>query len=1146
MSRLPLKISLPCILILCSVARGHAQDAATGAIAGVVYDTSGAMIANATVNATEDGTHLSRTIQVGPQGSFRISLLPPGAYSLRVQSDGFAPGSVHALVVNVGEVASLSVRLAPAEVNVKVEVDTTQPEITAQGRVVDQSTIQGLPLANRNYTQIVALSPGVAVELPNAANLGRNNQNVSANGAGTTANNFQFNGIDANNLSQNSASGYQSEVGLAIPAPDVIQEFKAQTGGYDAGYGRGSGANVDVISKTGSNQFHGSAWEFLRNNVLDANDFFTKANGQPRPVLKQNQFGFTLGGPARKNKTFLFLAYQGTTQRDGDSPTSLKTAILPQLTADRSAATLGQQFCPANHPGNPGYQTFAGGAQVACNGSNINPVALALLNFKFSNGAYAIPSPQTLLPPAATQIPIGESTFSVPAKYREDQFTVNLDEAISTKNELAARFFYSHAPTTTSFPGGPNVPGWSLNELDQNDMFVLSDTHAFNADLLNVARLGYMRFDGFGADSQPIAAAALGMATPGVLPETPQIAISGLFTMGTAGTPFYWQDTNTYVWQDTVSYTRGPQSMRFGVEAKRSQVDVNVPYVEDGDLSIRSLPDLLLGQSAAQNGGAFSNVYAETASSGIFPKYERYTDYAAFAQDGIRLTQRLTVNAGLRYEIFGAPSEAQGRLPTFDPSIASATVPATGSLSGFVLPSNYTGPVTEGAIQSGTRGLWSTTYGDVSPRVGFSLKVSGTHEILVRGGYGIYFNRMSGDLAETTVGQPPYSYKQSYQAAANDASTLQQPYVPALPLASSFPLFLPRVPGGGLSLAAVSPRLTNSYSQQYNLNLQYGLGRDTLFEAGYVGSASRHLTGELEFNQALLASPANPIGGVTTNSVQNVIQRLPFQGIASGSYIDETAFSASYNSLQTSVTRTLSHGLQFLASYTWSKYLDQTSDPGALSNFELGFVTNDQTYPGQAWGLSPSDRKNRGVFSLVYTVPRPSIEMALARAALSNWTLSTVAVAESGTPITVTDSGAGSVYGDLSSFSRAQCTGVNPATSGSMFSRLKGYLNPAAFTSAPIVGGDPKSTLYGNCGVGILRGPLQRNIDLAIGRAFPMKEFGSLQFRTEFFNFTNTANFANPSSSLGPNSGVPNASFGFITATTTNPRIIQFALKYSY
>lgn len=1129
-------------LALFTVVPGHAQDAATGAIAGTVYDPSGALIAKATVSAVRNQTHLSRSVRVNAEGSFRLSLLPPGTYSITVQADGFEQGSLRAIPVNVGEVTSLSLKLATGKIKISIQVDAIQPQTSALGRVTDESTIQSLPLANRNYTQVLALSPGVAVELPNAANLGRNNQNVSANGGKTTANNFQFNGIDANNLSQNSASGYQSEVGLAIPAPDVIQEFKAQTGGYDAGYGRGSGANVDVVSRTGSNGLHGSMWEFFRNDVLNANDFFAKANGQPRPVLKQNQFGFTIGGPIRRNKTFIFAAYQGTTQRNGDSSLSLITAFLPQLSADRSAATLGAQFCPANHPGNAGYQTFAGGTQIACDGSNINPVALALLNFKLPSGAYAIPSPQTPLPPTSDQLPIGESTFSLPAKYREDQFTINLDHGFSAKNELSGRFFYSRAPTIEPFsPFGADVPGWGTNELDQNNMFVLSDTHAFNANLINIARFGFMRFDGYASIAQPIAAADLGMATPGSLPEIPGLSVAGLFTIGTAGQPFYWQNTNTFVWQDTVSYTRGRQSIRMGAEVKRHQVDVNVPFVSDGFLSIRSLPDLLLGQSASQNGGVASNVYSVTGSSGIFAKYERYTDLAGFIQDDIQLTPRLTINTGLRYEIFGPPSETNGRLPTFDPSIASAKVSASEPLSGFVLPANYTGPLPGGAIKSSTSGLWATTYNDISPRLGFSLRLSDTPAVLLRGGYGIYYDRISGDLAETTVGQPPFSFKQSLAGAQNGAATLQQPYNPALPPNSSFPIFLPRVPGGGLSLAAISPRMKDPYTQQYNLNVQAELAPNLLFEIGYVGAKSTHLTGCIEFNQALLASPEHPINGETTNTFTNVVQRLPIEGIAPGSYICQTTFNATYNSLQTSVTRRLMRGLEFLGSYTWSKELNATSGSGGLSNFELGFLTNDQTDPRQARGLGDFDRAHRGVLSLVYTVPKPAIQSVVARQLLSNWSFSTVAVAESGSPITVTDSHAGSIYGNLSGFSRAQCTGISPATSGSTFARLQGYLNPAAFTSAPSVGGDPKSTLFGNCGVGILRGPVQRNIDLAVSRVFPVKEFGRVQFRAEFFNFTNTANFGNPISSLSAG-----AAFGLITSTTTNPRIIQFALKYAF
>ncbi|WP_263366659.1 TonB-dependent receptor [Edaphobacter bradus] len=1131
------------VVLLIASSALRAQTPGTGAIAGTVTDPSGAALAKAQVTVVNEETHVARRAMASVEGVFRVSLLLPGTYSISAEAAGFAVGVMKGVQVNASETATAELRLAVGATSQSLEVtsdpDLAQLENSMLGRVVNEETIQSLPLANRNYTQIIALSPGVVVELANAAALGRNSQNVSANGNKTTSNNIQFNGIDANNLSQNSATGYQAEVGTAIPAPDTIEQFKVQTSGFDAGYGRGAGANVDVISKAGGNRWHGSAWEYLRNDVLNANDFFAKQNGQPRPVLKQNQFGFTIGGPIRRDKLFFFAAYQSSTQRNGDSSLSLVTAILPQLGSDRSAAALGAQFCPANHPGNPGYQTFAGGAQIACDGSNINPVALKFLNFKYPNGQYAIPSPQTLLPADSASLPIGESTFSIPAKYREDQYTGNLDYVVTEKNQLAGRFFYSRATTNEPFsPFGATVPGWGTNELDQNDMFVLADTHVFNSRVVNVARFGFIRFDGIAVIAQPINASDVGMATPGDLPETPGLTIDGLFTIGTAGQPHYYQNTNTYVWQDTVSITHGLHSLRLGVEAKRHEVDVDVPFVSDGFLEFRTLPDFLVGQNATQNGSTISNIFASTASSGIFRKDERYTDFAGFVQDDFRLNPRLTLNLGLRYEIFGPPSDTHGRLPTFDPTIASLSVPESGSLSGFILPANYKGPLPQDVIKSSHNGLWAANYSDISPRIGFAARVLNSPLLVLRGGYGIYYDRMSGDLAEQTVGQPPFSFKQSLQGAQNAGASFANPYVPALPPNSSFPIFLPRVPGGGLSLAAIDPRLHDPYIQQYNLNLQYEISQNLLLEVGYVGAKSTHVPGCIEFNQALLASPQSPVNGETTNTLENIVQRLPYEGIAQGSYTCKTAFDTRYNGLETSVTKRLSHGLEFLGSYTWSKNLNTTSGSGGLSNFELGFLTNDQHNQSQARGLDDFDRTHRGVLSLVYTTPRLATAPMAVRQAVSNWLLSTVTVVESGTPVTAIDSNAGSIYGNLSGFNRAECTGINPGTSGSLFSRLNGYLNPAAFTDAPAIG---DGTDFGNCGVGILRAPWQRNIDFALERTFPLREAGTLRFRTEFFNLTNTANFGGPISNR-----VAGAAFGLITSTTANPRIIQFALKYAF
>jgi hypothetical protein len=1125
-----------------------AQAPGTGAMAGQIFDSSGAVIANAQVTAVSEATDSSRTVTTNSEGRFRVPLLPPGDYSLVVGAAGFQLKSLQQIHVTVAETSVVSVRLEVAtgtatKIEVSASPELLQTESPALGRVTDEDTIVSLPLANRNFSQILALNPGVVVEVPDASALGKNNQNVAANGAKPTSNNFQFNGIDANNLSENSASGFGAEIGLAIPNPDTIEEFKVQAGMFDAGYGRGAGANVDIVSKAGSNQFHGKMWEFLRNDALNANDFFLKRSGQPRPELKQNQFGGAIGGPIIKNKTFFFAAYQGTIQRNGVSSVSKQFSFLPPLTDDRSQASL-RNLLGRVYGGQSG---LFGGVVVAPDGSNINPVALAILEAKFPDGRYAIPTPQVVQTDPSTGVSTGSSTFSIPASYREDQVTANLDHNLSPRNQLAGRYFYSREPFTEPFsPFGANVPGWGTNQTNRNHMFVLSDAHVFRSNLINVARFGFMRFEGLGTIPQPLKAADVGMATPSGLPETPGIVVNGLFTIGTASEPVSFENTNSWVWQDTVSLTRGKHSLRMGGEVKRHELALNLPFVKDGFLFFLSFPDFLLGQSGAQNGSGVSNVFLSIGSSGSFRKDQRYTDLSGFIQDDIRVTPRLTVNAGLRYEFFGPPSELHGALPTFDPTIATGQVPAGGTFSGYVLPANYKGPLPTGVLKSNTSGLWNADYKDFGPRFGFSLRLLDKPTLVLRGGYGIYYDQLSGDLVEQTVGQPPFSFKQSFSGAQNAAATFQQPYVPVLPPDSSFPVFLPRTPDGGLSLAAVGRHLTSPYVQQYDFNLQYEVTRDLVWQVGYVGAKTTHQAGCVEFNQAHTATSQSPVNGETTTTLQNVAQRSPFAGIAGGSYICQTTFDSNYNSLQTSVTKRLNHGLNLLGSYTWSKTLDFTSGLGSLSAFLLSFLSNDQTSPRQARGLADFDRQQRFVVSFVYAAPRLAVGPPALRRVLSQWHISGESVLQSGLPVTVTDSTAGSAYGNIAGFSRAQCTGLNPASSGSTFRRLDGYLNPVAFARSPVIGDDGVATGFGNCGVGILRGPNELNLDLGIQRRFFITEMSAVEFRAEFFNFTNTPKFGLPVSDFSLYASGANNPFGRITSTVANPRIIQFALKYSF
>jgi hypothetical protein len=1124
------------------------QAPGTGAIKGSVLDPTGAVIQNAHVTIANDATEARRLGSTDASGTFTFSLLVPGTYTVIAQSAGFSDKTAKHVNVVVSETSVVNFALTVANVGVSVNVETSpelaQSESSALGRAVDQQTVEALPLSNRNYTQILSLSPGIVVELPNATSIGRGSQDVSANGNKTTGNNIQFNGIDANNLSQNSAANDGEEVGVAAPAPDTILQFKVQTGNFDATYGRGTGANVDVVSKTGTTSYHGTFWEFLRNDVFNANTFFSKLTNQPRPVLKQNQFGAAVGGPIFRDKLFFFGAYQGLRSINGLGDQI--TVNLPQLTSDRSAQTLGAQFCA--------YPTAAGGQQIACDGSNINPTALALLNFKLPGGQFAVPSPQIPLPSKdPTQMPIGESTYSLPAKYNEDQFTLNVDQTLSQKNELAARFFYSRAPLVEPFSlNAATVPGWPTTELDQNTMLVLADTHVFNSRLVNIARFGFMRFDGDSAVGNPVFTADLGTQSPtgasGAKIPAPGITIDGLFTVGDAGTPYQWQVTNSFIWQDTVSLTRRNHSVRFGAEAKRHQVDVNAPFSIDGLLDIRTFPDFLLGESAAQNGSptGSSNVSLSNGSSGLFRKDERYIDFATFLQDDLKLSNRVTLNAGVRYEIFGAPSDINGRLVTFDPSIATRTAPSDGTLSGFVVPSNFKGQVPDGVVKSSIPGLFPTRHLDFQPRVGLVIRLSQRPTVLLRGGYGIYFDRLSAGLAEQLLAVEPFSVFQFFAGSSNGGATLQQPFVPQLPPNSVYPTFVPRIPGGGPSLTAISRNMVNPYTAEYNLNTQIAFAHDYLLEVGYVGTRSLHEAGCLQFNQALLASPTHPVNGETTNSAVNVIQRVPFAGISPGSLLCSSSFNANYNSLQTSVTKRLSYGLEFLGSYTWSKNLDQTSGSSGSNVFETHLVTNDQTNFRQAYGPTDFDRTHRAVLSLVYNTSFARHLPSLMSHVIGDWQISALAVAQSGTPITILDDAAGSVYGNYPFENRAQLTGgIKPATSGSMYSRvLSSYLNAEAFTSAPEApnGTGPGDTDFGNSGEGLVRGPDQRNIDMAIERTIPITEAHHVNIRGEFFNVTNTTNFNNP-----PSSNVSSGpAFGVINSAATNPRIIQLALKYQF
>src|SRR5262245_59076508 len=414
-----------CLSVLFVVSIAHAQT--TGTIVGVVRDQTGAVLPGVNVTVINTATQESRPSVSDEAGRYAAPLLPPGSYAVRFELPGFKTIRREGIVLQVTDRVALDVAMEVSAVSDEVTIVASSPlvqtETATMGHVVEERQIRQLPLATRNFTQILGLSSGTSVSVPDTAALGRGTQNISTSGARMVFNNFQINGIDANNIHTNSAAeNALSSNGVAIPASDTIQEFKVQTSLYDAEYGRNSGANVNVVTKSGGAQFHGNVYEFFRNEKLNANNFFFNKTGAPRPILRQNQFGGTFGGALVKDKTFFFVAYQGTRQTNGASlGASSSTITLPNIPVDRSRASLGRAFA--------GLAGSRGGTAVTADGSNINPVALALLNAKDPNGTYVIPSPQI-------QGPGVNYAVSIPARYNEDQYTIKIDHNFSSKNSL--------------------------------------------------------------------------------------------------------------------------------------------------------------------------------------------------------------------------------------------------------------------------------------------------------------------------------------------------------------------------------------------------------------------------------------------------------------------------------------------------------------------------------------------------------------------------------------------------------------------------------------------------------------------------------------------------------------------------------------
>jgi hypothetical protein len=1127
----------------------HAQTVSTGAIGGTVTDPSGAAIPSVSITATEKATASKRVVQTDSSGGYRFSLLPPGDYQLRFEAAGFKTVVPPTAKVTVTETSTLNVQMILGEKQETVEVSAAAELVQAQnatlGTVVESRTITEVPLSTRNYTQVLTMSPGVVADVSNAADLGKGTQDFYVNGSSNTSNNFQMDGTDANNFGSGRAGNFLQQGGIPIPNPDAIQEFKIQTTLYDAGYGRGAGANVDVVTKAGTNELHGSVFEFLRNDKLNANDFFLNKTGQPRAVMKQNQFGGSLGGPVRKDRLFLFGSYQGTRQVNGLSQGSSSFNFLPPLTDGRSAATLGAQFC--------GQSGAFGGVAVACDGSNINPVALKLLNTKIPNGTFLIPTPQKITNS------VGFSSFSLPGHFSEDQFLINTDYVMSSKHRFTERYFYARDPQDIPFSQCFFVsctPGSGQEASYRNHVASLKLASVISNTFINEALLNFSRNTGVLVSESTLKDSDLGI-TPGdpTFDKMPTIGVTGLFSIGGNFNDNSDSTVNQYQYADQIAWTHNRHTIRAGFQFERAQFDFNDPGPRRGILLFLSFPDFLLGLSAAQNGTSVSNVFFSDGIAGSLSKAYRANNYASFVQDDFKMNSRLTLNFGLRWEINGGVSEDQGRFSSVFPSLALASNSqvAAGTLAGWVVPSNFTLPIPNGVTKLGGKTLArdGAPLHNFGPRIGFAWRpLPSSQRLVLRGGYGVFYTRTNGNSVLQTVVSPPFVSINGLSGASNGLATFQVPFNPP-PAPATFPM---RTPTSNLTANYVAENYDSPMVQQFSLDVQYEFVSKTVLEVGYVGTRGTRLASSRSTNEALLASPTNPVNGITLNTVANASQRVPILGFSpSGLSSIETYGFSMYHGLQTTVRRELSDGIQLQGAYTYGKALTDVEGVGFNSVFLGGDGnSNSPNDRHQRWGPADFDRTHRFVLTYLWDLPHPGGDRFINRKVLSGWSFSGVTSFQSGLALTLTDPLGGTIFGNAGTSRAELCPGFSQAqvaTTGGVETRLNNYFNQAALADTLLAGpgcalpviGD--GTGYGNTGRGAFRGPHQANFDMALSKATKvggLSETATLQFRAEFFNAFNHPQFANPGTSVG------SGSFGQIGATSVAPRLIQFGLKYVF
>jgi Carboxypeptidase regulatory-like domain len=1084
------------LLVLAASAFPVCTQTTSGRIVGSVTDGSGTALPNVTIRVTNVDTNAARTVVSDGAGGYSVTNLPIGNYEVSAERSGFKRYQQRPIKLDVDQTARIDVKMEVGELSESVTIQGTTPliesERSAIGQVVENKTIVQIPLNGRNFIRLGSLIPGTTDGAPGNSN-NRDRQGgvaLTANGQRAEHNNFMLDGVDNNSTLNGTA--------VVIPSVDAIQEFKVQTSNYSAEFGRGAGAVVNIAIKSGTNQFHGSAYEFVRNDIFDASNTFaaispTTGEREKNP-LRRNQFGGTIGGPIElpgrlfgplaysgRNRTFFFFNYEGLRERRGKTVRG-NVPTLAQRAGDFSGSpTIYDPFNVVNNA----RVAFANNRIPA---SRINPISQRLLDL--------MPLPNSA-DPAANYV----TQLSDPAN--NNQYHIRGDHAITTNDLLSVRYSQTSSVSLNR----------AINFNDETTAIrtkggTIGYTHIFSPTTINEFRFGTQRYGfeytpaGFGEDfTTPLGLPTFG-ATGDFL-RYPTIAIRNLSSFGGGSALPVLRAENNFQWIDTLSFILGPHSIKVGGDIRAYQLNNFQPQFSSGNYSFtgaftgvrgsqyaNGLADFLLGLPATET---------VLNTTGFDANRIRNTRSSLFIQDDYQVSSRLTLNLGLRWERDGAWTEKDNRWAYFDFSTGQLVYPSSAKMPFTTFPYPFRFEDMTDIKQPQNKMF--------APRVGIAFRPFNNGSTVLRAAYGVFWGQPLGFLVLNAANTPPpYNLRQ----AATSGTTTPQLTFGVFPGVTPQTL-IPTSPGGVFTLTP--DEFINGYVQQWNFGVERELFRDVGVKLSYVGNKGTHLERRYEGNPALPLAA----GAINSRRLYPAFQGITFQN--SQSY-------SSYHSLQVSAEKRFSRGLLFLAGYTWSKSLDDSSSWSGLGGQESQFAQDpSRIYLEKA--RSGSDLRHRFTFTFVYELPFRSESSRTLNALISGWQTSGIITARTGYPFTVT------VGGDIPNAgtgnTRANLVGDPEARACP--NELNCWFNTAAFTQ-------PNPFTFGTAGRNILSGPGALGVDFSAMRVFKLTEGHQFQFRAEFFNFLNHPVYGLPNATVGNNA--------FGTIRSGSNREMQFALKYIF